>query len=36
MGLTLVEKIINGHSVEGEPVKGSEIEIIIERQIKWN
>ena len=33
MGLTLAEKIINGHIVEGEPVKGSEIGIKIDQTL---
>ena len=33
MGLTLSEKIINQHIVEGEPVKGSEIGIKIDQNL---
>ena len=33
MGLTLSEKIINEHIVEGEPVKGSEIGIKIDQTL---
>ena len=33
MGLTLSEKIINEHIVEGEPVKGSELGIKIDQNL---